>query len=591
MSLRNRLLLYFTSLIFVTLAVFGYSAYQISYDSALENDKAVLNIHIADKSEDIAKDYKKNNSLNHAMLHLLLDKPDENHAWVITDQNNTIIFPKKIKMLFSQDIRFFPFNKLIKNNQHSGSVKFNESTYLWSHTIIKDTNYQLYYFLKPHSDGYKQRFSKLASRLLITALIITWVAVWLALIISTTISRQIKSHKDAKKELDSANRILKEAKELAEKANQTKSEFLSNMSHELRTPLNSIIGFGQLLELTSNDEESIKYAKEILKGGNHLLALINEILDLSKIETGHLDLEIDNYSLNEILDECLALIEPLTARQDIKIINNISHNTNFIINVDYTRFKQILLNLLSNAIKYNRDEGSVTISCENSGHQHLKISVADTGNGLYPDQISQLFTAFERMDAKNTNIEGTGIGLVITKRLVELMGGKIGVNSLPGQGTTFWLEINLTSVNTESNQNPSVLEDDSVQIQNNSSEHKKTILYIEDIYANVRLIENILSKSPYTLISAAEGLSGIKLAASQKPDLILLDINLPEMDGYQVMQQLQANEATKHIPVIAISANAMKNDIQKSQDAGFQQYITKPVNVKKLLSCIDEVLS
>ena len=589
MKLRNKLLLYFISLMTVTLCVFGFSAYQISYDSAIEYDKAVLEATVKNKSKAISRDYKIKNSLNHAIDHLL-ELPGENHAWLIIDKNNKVIFPKQIKSLYSENIILFPLKKMINSSVHNGTFRINTNTYLWVKTTIQDTNYKLLHIYKPLTHIYEKRFSKLASRLLVTALIITWVAVWLALIISTTITKKINYHKNAKQELNAANKILIEAKNISDKANKMKSEFLSNMSHELRTPLNAILGYGQLLEMISENEDSQNYTKQILKGGNHLLTLINEILDLSKIEAGHLDLYIEDCSLNTMLDECVALIKPLAIKNDIDIINNTPADVNYIIKVDYTRFKQALLNLLSNAVKYNRDEGSVTINIENLPDQRLHISITDTGKGLYPDQINRLFNPFERIEAKNSNIEGTGIGLTITKRLIEAMEGKIGVTSLPGQGTTFWLEFRQYNDDTIIPLENDNSQKDSTQTEEISTTLDKTILYIEDNPANLRLMDNIIKNvTTHSLISAPNASLGLKLIKTQKPDLILLDINLPDMDGYQVMALLQADDATKHIPVIALSANVMENDILKSDNVGFQKYLTKPINVKKLLSSIKTI--
>jgi len=594
MKLRDKLLLYFISLMAVTLCVFGFSAYQISYDSSIEYDKAILEATAKNKSNAIYRDYKTKKSLDHVIDHLL-DLPSENHAWLLIDKNNEVMFPKQIKSLYSEDILLFPLKKMITGSVNNGTFKINTNTYLWVKTTIQESHYKLLHIYKPLTHLYEKRFSKLASRFFVTALIITWAAVWLALIISTTITKKVNYHKNAKQELNAANKILIEAKNISDKANKMKSEFLSNMSHELRTPLNAILGYGQLLEMKSENEESQNYTKEILKGGNHLLTLINEILDLSKIEAGHLDLYIEDCSLNTLLDECIALIKPLAIKHDISIINNISADVNYIIKVDYTRIKQALLNLLSNAVKYNRDEGSITINIENLPDQQLHISITDTGKGLYPDQINRLFNPFERIEAKNSNIEGTGIGLTITKRLIEAMEGSIGVTSLPGQGTTFWLEFRQYNDDTiipleNDNLQTDSTQTDSTQTEKISTTLNKTILYIEDDSANLRLMDNIIKNvTTHSLISAPNASLGLKLIKTQKPDLILLDINLPDMDGYQVMALLQADDATKHIPVIALSANAMENDMLKSDNAGFQKYLTKPINVKKLLSSIKAI--
>ena len=252
-----------------------------------------------------------------------------------------------------------------------------------------------------------------------------------------------RSHEELEEQVRQRTQEYKAAKDEADRANQAKSQFLSNMSHELRTPLNAILGFAQLLELSVIDEGNKNKVQQVLKAGNHLLALVNEILDLSKIETGKLSVSLEDVQLNPVMDECFTLIKPLAAKREIHINDHISCGTQYTIRADYTRFKQGLLNLLSNAVKYNRDKGSITLSCETVSPNRLRISVSDTGMGLSEEQQARLFKPFERIGAETTGVEGAGIGLVISKQLMELMGGDIGFRSQQGQGTTFWLEINL----------------------------------------------------------------------------------------------------------------------------------------------------
>lgn len=385
---------------------------------------------------------------------------------------------------------------------------------------------------------------------------------------------------------------LIKAERMAVSANMAKSEFLSNMSHELRTPLNAIMGFGQLLEMAAEhevDKEAKNNASEIVKAGSHLLELINEILDLSKIEAGKLKLHIKDCSLNDLLHECIKLIKPLAARQAIHIIDDITFAADHTINVDHTRMKQVLLNLLSNSIKFNKPEGTVTLACEAIGTEYLRIKVTDTGKGLTKQQQKKLFSPFERVDT-DKNIEGTGIGLVISKRMVELMGGAVGFDSQPGHGSTFWVQVVLSQTNK---QRSSIAEPDAINVASNSVEPspQKTILYIEDNPANLDMVKQVIEKfTSYGFISAPNAHLGFVLAEAKIPDLILMDINLPGMDGYEARNQLQMNPATCNIPMIAVSANAMSSDIKKGMQAGFKNYLTKPVNMKMLLSMVTQLL-
>ena len=380
------------------------------------------------------------------------------------------------------------------------------------------------------------------------------------------------------------------ARNEAIEASQAKSEFLSSMSHELRTPLTAIIGFGQVLEQTIKDEETKSYVSEITKAGDHLLELINDILDLSAIESGKLSLSLDIVSLQDIFSECLSLMTPIAEKRDLRIIQPSFENVVYLVKADYMRLKQVLLNLLSNAIKYNREGGNITLVVENRAENRLRITVSDTGMGINKLNQKQLFQRFNRLGAQTTTIEGTGIGLVITKNIIELMNGAIGFTSKEGQGSSFWIDIDKTEDEANINQNQYELIESTPDASEIVTNHKK-ILYIEDNPVNLRLVTVIIKKqSPHELISAPDGKLGLELAISLHPDLILLDINLPGIDGYEVLKMIRENSQIKNIPVIAVTANAMKSDIEKGTEAGFDDYVTKPIVVSDLLGAINKIL-
>ena len=378
----------------------------------------------------------------------------------------------------------------------------------------------------------------------------------------------------------------------AKKANLAKSDFLSSMSHELRTPLSAILGFAQLIESgtpqpTPSQKRSVD---QILKAGWYLLDLINEILDLALIESGKLILSLEPISLAEIIRECKAMIVPQAQKRGITVsFPELEYP--YAVKADRTRVKQVLINLLSNSIKYNRVGGNVIVDCIASENDNgrIRICVKDGGEGLPPEKMEQLFQPFNRLGQESNEEEGTGIGLVVCKRLVELMDGSIGVESTVGEGSVFWFELNLTS--------ESKLEEhtfDAVELTNahiDAGVHCHTLLYVEDNPANLMLVEDLISRrTDIRLLTAKDAIAGIEIARASLPDVILMDINLPGINGIKALEILLEDSSTASIPVIALSANAIPRDIEKGLEAGFFRYLTKPIKVNEFMNTLDVAL-
>ena len=399
-------------------------------------------------------------------------------------------------------------------------------------------------------------------------------------------ARDITERKRLDLVLEEKNIALEAASALADKANLAKSDFLSSMSHELRSPLNAILGFAQVMasELPAPIKSQQSCIDQILRAGWHLLKLINEILDLAKIESRQVPMSKEPVLLDEIFQECRGMFDLQVQRLGIQLIFPPVGMALFVY-ADRTRLKQVFINLLSNAIKYNTDHGSVEVSCVHSSQNHIRVSIRDTGIGMSPLQQSQLFQAFNRLGQDVGSVEGTGIGLVVAKQLVELMGGNIGVESSVGKGSVFWFELPSVAapvVGIESSVKTLGLNASPTPTQ------MHTLLYVEDNPANMTLVEKIMGRYPsIRLLTAINGETGIALARESLPDVILLDINLPGINGFEILKLLRKDPVTMHIPALAISANAMPSDIKKGKEAGFLRYLTKPIKVDEFMDALN----
>jgi len=403
-------------------------------------------------------------------------------------------------------------------------------------------------------------------------------------------ARDVTERKRLDQVLQETNFELERAKIAAEKANLAKSDFLSSMSHELRSPLNAILGFAQLMDSdtpppTPAQKES---TAQILQAGWHLLTLINEILDLAKVESGQVPLSEEPVSLSEVLLECHGMIDPQAQLHGVTL-DFPNFDVPVFVQADRTRLKQVLINLLSNAIKYNSRPGTVEVKYSSDAPGRMSVRISDTGSGLHPEQLEQLFQAFNRLGQEAGGQEGTGIGLVVAKRLIELMGGTIGVESTVGRGSTFWFELAAVVAPSLSAPDGDTAALAPLQAQDSASQH--TLLYVEDNPANLKLVEQIIARHPgLRLLTAINGPLGIELARKHRPEAILMDINLPGINGFEALRILRSDPLTATIPVIAISANAMPRDVNNGMAAGFFRYLTKPIRVDELMQAITQAL-
>jgi PAS domain S-box-containing protein len=386
-----------------------------------------------------------------------------------------------------------------------------------------------------------------------------------------------------------SEQALAAAKLEAERANRAKSEFLSRMSHDLRTPLNAILGFAQLLEMDTLDAEQREGVRHILKGGAHLLDLINEVLDIARIEAGRLSLSPEPVAVAEIVQQAVELVRPLAAQRSITFDDEtVRMDASRHVMADRQRLKQILLNLMSNAVKYNREGGRVRVTCSTGPEGRTRINVSDTGAGIPAEKLPLLFQPFERLGAEQTVIEGTGLGLMLSKGLAEAMGGTLGVESAVDRGSTFWVELARAEATVETVSAPIAARPDATH---HDSGVTGTVLYIEDNISNRRLMERVLARrAGVRLLGAAQGQTGLDLARTHRPDLILLDLHLPDLPGEEVLRRLWEDSGTRAIPVAVLSADATPAQTRRLIAAGATAYLTKPINIGEVLQLLDEKL-
>jgi signal transduction histidine kinase/ActR/RegA family two-component response regulator len=395
---------------------------------------------------------------------------------------------------------------------------------------------------------------------------------------------------------------LREAVAAADSANRAKSEFLSSMSHELRTPLNAILGFAQLMQASTPppSAKQLQSLSHIVMSGWYLLQLVNDTLDLASIEAGRLTVSPITVSLDQLLQECAAIIGPLASKRNLSVSYPLPDTKNLTY-ADPIRVKQVLLNLLSNSVKYNREGGCISVRCNRVGGQRLRISVQDTGMGMTPHQLEHLFEVFNRLGQEHSGIVGTGVGLVMCKRLVELMDGQLGVDSVHGKGSDFWIELPLASGDAgdagDFSSVPCQISDAvtvtpgpcPASVPDRALGH--TLLHVDDNPSNLELVAQLMVQRPqHRLLSATHGTLGIEIARAHLPAVIFMDINLPDINGIEILKILQADPLTTHIPVVALSANAMPHEIHSGLQAGFYRYVTKPIRFEDFFNSLDEAL-
>ncbi|OYW80753.1 MAG: hypothetical protein B7Z27_03245 [Sphingobacteriia bacterium 32-37-4] len=393
-------------------------------------------------------------------------------------------------------------------------------------------------------------------------------------------------------DLENANVSLINANKEAQEANKAKIDFLSKMSHELRTPMNSILGFGQLLQMGELTPVQEKGVQHILDSGKHLLNLINEVLDISRIESGRISISVEPIEVYEVINEIKDSLLFSANQKNISLNTQLNNTVPTYIRADRQRLKQVLINLTNNAIKYNNEGGEVTTSVDikqtsEDGYTPIRISVTDTGWGIDEKDLERIFIPFERIGAEKSNVEGTGLGLAVVKQLVDLMGGKVGVKSAPGKGSTFWIELQQCKSQLDLIQKEATLSQHTA-IHNQEG----VVLYIEENMPNIELVQEIIDtkRKGIKLVIHMRGSGALEKAIEVKPSLILLDLNLPDKHGNDILLELKGNEETKQIPVIVISADAMPNQVSILKASGATNYLTKPIEIKSFLAAVDEII-